>query len=288
MNFSISYNISLNLKGEIYMKFNTVGFIGCGNMAQAMLGGIVKSKLIASNNIICSNPSPDKLKIVKDKYSINVTDSNIEVAKVSDVIILAVKPYKYNEIISEIQDFIKSDVLIVSIAPGLTIEYLGKCFAKHVKIIRTMPNTPAMVGEGMTAISFNSDVPETEIDDLVILFNSFGKTEIIAEQLMDAIPAISGSSPAYVFMFIEALADGGVLSGIPRQQAYRMAAQAVLGSAKMVLETKSHPALLKDNVCSPGGTTIEAVYTLEKNNFRGAIMSAMESCTEKTKKMSKK
>lgn len=265
-----------------------IGFIGCGNMAQAMIGGIVKSKLKKPENVIASNTSHGKLDMMKEQYGIGIAASNIEVAKCADIIVLAVKPNKYPEVIKEIKSYIKSEVIIIAIAPGITIEKATECFEKGVKIARAMPNTPALVGEAMSAICFSENINEGEKNEVVSIFESFGKVEIVEEKLMDVIPAISGSSPAYVYMFIEALADGGVLQGIPRSKAYKMAAQAVLGAAKMVLETGEHPGVLKDNVCSPGGTTIEAVYTLEKSNFRGAVISAMESCTDKAIKMSKK
>ena len=265
-----------------------IGFIGCGNMAQAMIGGIIKSGYVSRESIIASNPSKGKLQLVKDKDNILTTLDNIEVAKFADIIVLSVKPNKYQGVIDEIKDFIKPSVIIVSIAAGININYLEKAFKKDIKVARVMPNTPALVGEGMSALSFNAQVTLEEKLEVTRIFESFGKTETLDESLMDAVPAISGSSPAYVFMFIEALADGAVLSGIPRDKAYKMAAQAVLGAAKMVLETGKHPGELKDNVCSPGGTTIEAVYTLEKDNFRGSIMSAMASCTAKAKKMSQK
>lgn len=265
-----------------------IGFIGCGNMAQAIIGGIVKSGVVEPSKVIASNPSTGKLEKVKAQYNITITQDNIEVAKTSDILIIAVKPNLHTKVISEIKTNLKEDVIIVTIAAGITIEFIEKSIGESVKVVRTMPNTPALVGEGMTAICRNKQVTEKELDMVIKLFESCGKTEIIDEKLMDAIPAISGSSPAYVYMFIEALADGGVLSGIPREKAYKLAAQAVLGAAKMVLETGTHPGELKDNVCSPGGTTIEAVYTLEKNNFRGTVISAMESCTEKTIKMTNK
>ncbi|SQB89737.1 pyrroline-5-carboxylate reductase [Clostridium tetanomorphum] len=151
-----------------------------------------------------------------------------------------------------------------------------------------MPNTPALVGEGMSALCYNELIHEKELEEVINIFKSFGRVEIINEKLMDVVPAVSGSSPAYVYMFIEALADGAVLDGMPRDKAYKMAAQAVLGSAKMILETGEHPGVLKDRVCSPGGTTIEAVYSLEMNNFRGSVIEAMRKCTEKTIKMSQK
>ena len=168
-------------------------------------------------------------------------------------------------------------------AAGVTIEQIKTGIGRKVKVVRTMPNTPALVGEGMTAISINHAMTEIDVAEVRYVLNSFGKTEVIKEELMDAVPAISGSSPAYVYLFIEALADGGVRDGIPRAQAYRMAAQAVLGAAKMVLETGKHPGALKDDVCTPGGSTIQAVAALEENQFRAAILQAMKACTNKTK-----
>ncbi|MBZ9637297.1 pyrroline-5-carboxylate reductase [Clostridium sp. FP1] len=266
----------------------TIGFIGCGNMAQAMIGGIVKSNLVPSKKVIGSNPSDRSLNKVKEEYNILVTKDNVEVAKFSDILILAVKPYKYFEVIHEIKPYLKRDVVIITIAAGITLESMGSALGDSAKVIRTMPNTPALVGEGMSALCANKNITKEELQEVVSIFESFGKVEILEENLIEIVPAVSGSSPAYVYMFIEALGDGAVLQGMPRDKAYRMAAQAVLGAAKMVLETGEHPGKLKDNVCSPGGTTIEAVYTLEKNNFRGSVISAMESCTEKAIKMGKK
>ena len=264
-----------------------IGFIGFGVMAQAMTGGIISSKLIEAKNLIVSDPLENNLAIARNKFRINAVSDNIEVAKCSDILFLSVKPYKYSEVIDNIKAHVKDDVIIITIAAGIPIDFIQKAFNKAIKVVRTMPNTPALVGEGMSALCPSNMLTKEELQDVIKIFESFGKAEIIEEKLMDAIPAISGSSPAYVFMFIEALADGGVLSGIPRDKAYKLAAQAVLGAAKMVLETGEHPGVLKDRVCTPGGTTIEAVYTLEKNNFRGSIISAMESCTQKTINMSK-
>lgn len=266
----------------------TIGFIGCGNMAAAMIGGIIKSKLVTSDKIIGSNPSTEKLEQLKKKYNISASSDNKEVAALSDILVLSVKPNMYAVVIEEIKNSIKDEVIIVTIAAGVDIAVTEKYFGKKVKVVRVMPNTPALVGEGMSAICSNGRVCKEELKIVFDIFNSFGKAEIIDEKLMPAVTAISGSSPAYVYMFIEAMADGGVLAGLPRDKAYKMAAQAVLGSAKMVLESGKNPAALKDEVCSPAGTTIEAVYTLEKNNFRGAVISAVESCTEKAIRMSKK
>lgn len=266
----------------------TIGFIGCGNMAQAMIGGIIKSNLVSSEALIVSNPSDKNLNKVKEKYEVLVTSDNTEVAKFSDILIIAVKPYKYFEVIDEIKAYLKKDVIIVTIAAGITLEHMINNLGESAKVIRTMPNTPALVGAGMSAMCANKNVTEEELQEVVKVFESFGKVEILEEKLIDIVPAVSGSSPAYVYMFIEALADGAVLQGMSREKAYKMAAQAVLGAAKMVLETGEHPGKLKDDVCSPGGATIEAVYTLEKNNFRAAVISAMESCTDKAIKIGKK
>ncbi|MBU3190124.1 pyrroline-5-carboxylate reductase [Clostridium bowmanii] len=266
----------------------TIGFIGCGNMARAMIGGIVKSNLVSSEKVIASNPSDKSLNKVKEEYNILVTKDNVEVAKYADIVILAIKPDKYFQVIDEIKPYLKKNVIIVTIAAGITLEHMSSKLGDGAKVIRTMPNTPALVGEGMSALCANNNVTKEELQEVVDIFESFGKIEILEENLIDVVPAVSGSSPAYVYMFIEALGDGAVLQGMPRDKAYRMAAQAVLGAAKMVLDTDQHPGKLKDNVCSPGGSTIAAVYTLEKNNFRGSVISAMESCTEKAIKMGKK
>ena len=163
--------------------------------------------------------------------------------------------------------------------------WVGEQFGKDVKIVRTMPNTPALVGEGITAACCNENVTPNELDSVVNILKGFGKCEVISENLMDVVVSVSSSSPAYVFMFIEAMADAAVADGMPRAQAYEFAAQAVLGSAKMVLETRKHPGELKDMVCSPAGTTIEAVRVLEEKGMRSAVFEAMKACTRKAKGM---
>jgi pyrroline-5-carboxylate reductase len=259
-----------------------IGFIGCGKMAQAMIEGLISSGKIRPSQIIANAKTEETLTKVRDTYDIFITDSAKEVAKFSDVLFVAVKPNLYKEVITKIKDYIREDTIVISIAAGITIRFIEETCRKRVKVIRTMPNTPSLVGEGMTAVCANELVSEEELKVVKTMFECFSNVEIIEESLMDAIPAISGSSPAYVYMLIEAMADGGVLQGIPRDKAYRLAAQAILGAAKMVLETGIHPAELKDNVCTPGGATIEAVSTLEKNNFRAAVLAAMEKCTTKS------
>lgn len=262
-----------------------LGFIGAGNMAQAIMNGVISSELIKAEEIIASDAFAPTLKKVKEKLGVHTTSDNIEVAKNAEVLVLAVKPQFYSTVISEIKDHLKENIIIVTIAPGKTLAHLKEQFGKEVKIIRTMPNTPAMVMEGMTAVVKNEFVSDDELNYVCSLLNGFGKTAVVAEYMMDAVVAVSGSSPAYVYMFIEALADGAVRGGMPRDTAYKFAAQAVLGSAKMVLETGMHPGALKDMVCSPAGTTIEAVASLEKSGFRSSILEAMDICAKKSSGM---
>lgn len=264
-----------------------IGFIGSGNMATAIIGGIINSKIISSNKIIASNPTTTKLEELKKKYEINTTPKNKDVAQISDILILAVKPQYYPEVIEEIKDDVKEDAIIISIAAGQKIEKIKKLFNREIKIVRVMPNTPALVGECMAAISPCPKVLADELDLICSIFNSFGRCEIVPENLMDVVTAVSGSSPAFIFMIIEAIADGAVLEGMPREKAYTFAAQTVLGSAKMVLETGKHPAELKDMVCSPGGTTIAGVSVLEENGIRNSMIKAIKAASNKSKDLSK-
>lgn len=257
-----------------------LGFVGTGNMASAIMGGIIDKKVIPAEEIIGSDLSAPGRERAKEQFGIHVTGSNQEVVEKAEVVILAVKPQFYEDVITEIRDSVREDQLIITIAPGKTLAWLSEKFGKTVKIVRTMPNTPAMVGEGMTAACPNEHTTEEETAYVKTLLESFSRVEIVPERLMDVVVSVSGSSPAYVFVLIEAMADAAVSGGMPRAQAYQFAAQAVLGSAKMVLETGRHPGELKDMVCSPAGTTIEAVRTLEERGFRSAVIEAMKVCEE--------
>lgn len=262
-----------------------LGFIGTGNMAGAIMGGIIKNEIFRPEEIIGADISSAGRERVKETYGIHVTADNREAAEKAEVLILSVKPQYYAEAIAEIRDCVSDDQLIITIAPGKTLAWLEEQFGKPVKIVRTMPNTPALVGEGMTAACVNPYVTEDEKAYTLKILESFGKVEIVPEHLIDAVVAVSGSSPAYVFMFIEAMADAAVAEGMPRAQAYQFAAQAVYGSAKMVMETGKHPGELKDMVCSPAGTTIEAVRVLEECGFRSAVIEAMKACADVSRNM---
>ena len=262
-----------------------LGFIGTGNMASAIMGGILAKGLLHPEEICGADPSEAGRKRVREAYGIRTTADNGEAAAWADILFLSVKPQFYQEVIQEIRERITPEKLVITLAPGKTLSWLEKIFDSPVRLVRTMPNTPALVGEGMTGACANEVVGLKEREQVEALLSAFGRVEWIPERLMDAVVSVSGSSPAYVFMLIEAMADGAVAQGMPRGQAYAFAAQAVYGSAKMVLETGRHPGELKDMVCSPGGTTIEAVRVLEEKGFRSAVLEAMEACAEKSKNL---
>ncbi len=262
-----------------------IGFIGLGNMACAMIKGILEKGMAEPEEILGSARTQATRDAVREKYGISIKESNCRVAEEADLLILAVKPQMFETVIPEIAGSMKEDALVVSIAAGRTMAQIGEAFGKDIKLVRCMPNTPAMVGEGCTAACRNELVSDGEMERCMQLLSSFGLAEEVPEKLMDAVGGVSGSSPAFVFLFIEALSDGAVKAGMPRKQAYQFAAQTVAGSAELMLRTGMHPGELKDMVCSPGGTTIEGVQMLEKRGFRGAVMDAVNACVEKSKKM---
>ncbi len=263
-----------------------IGFIGAGNMGSAIMGGILKNEELSKTvDIMASDANAGLLETRKSELGINVTTDNKEVAAWADVLFIAVKPQFGEGVLKEIKDSIKTTTLVISIMAGKALSYLTGMLGADKKIIRTMPNTPALVLEAMTAICPGENVSDEDVNTALTLFNTFGKGEVVSENLMDAVTAVSGSSPAYVFMFIEAMADAAVKEGMPRDKAYKFASQAVYGSAKMALETGKHPGELKDMVCSPAGTTIDAVKALEDKGFRGIVMDAVNVCAEKSRSM---
>ncbi len=258
-----------------------VGFIGCGNMANAMIRRMVDAHIVEPENLVVSNRTQHALDVLKETIDCPTTLNNLDVVKQADIVVLSVKPQVYQTVIDDIKNDVNPSQIIISIAPSFSLKQLEEMFGKTLKIVRTMPNTPAMVGQGMTAMVCNEQCTREDSERVYQILSSFGKCAIVTENQMPAVVAVSGSSPAYVYMFIEALADGAVRDGMPRNLAYEFAAQAVLGSAQMVLETKLHPGVLKDAVCSPAGTTIEAVSVLEQKGFRSSIIDAMKACTDK-------
>lgn len=262
-----------------------IGFIGLGNMAGAIIGAIVKKGIFAPEQIIGADVFPAASRKAKESFGMTIAADNQEVAEKADILVLSVKPQFYADVISEIKDLVDDSKIVITIAPGKTLAWLAEQFGKEVKLVRCMPNTPALVLEGCTGVCPSSRVSGEELKQVLEILGSFGRASVVPERLMDVVVGVSGSSPAYVFLFIEALADAAVAEGMPRAQAYEFAAQAVYGSAKMVLELGKHPGELKDMVCSPGGTTIQAVKVLEEKGMRAAVMDATIACIEKSRSM---
>ncbi len=260
-----------------------IGFIGVGNMGRAIIEGIVKAD--GACEIMVYDKNRDNMLYVCEKYGAIAAENNQELAAQADILFLAVKPNVLYNVIDEIKKSINFEATVVSIVAGQSMEKIESAFGKRINLVRVMPNTPALVGEGMTALCPNRNVGENALKNVCEIFEKLGRAELVSECMMDAVTAVSGSSPAYIFMVIEAMADAAVMGGLPRDKAYIFAAQAVLGSAKMVLETGAHPGELKDSVCSPGGTTIEAVKVLEDRGLRSALIEAMQACMDKSKKL---
>ena len=266
-----------------------IAMIGAGNMGSAILRGMAEAKYVKPEQMAVFDVSQRKMKeIGEDIPGIILARDCRDASEWGDLIILAVKPLYMREVIQEIRPAIAGKA-VLSIAAGWTVGMLEEALrGSGATYLRVMPNTPALVGEGMTALCDETTFSQEDFDFAKGIFDAVGKTRVLPERLFDGVVAISGSSPAYVYMMIEAMADAGVREGLPRTYAYEMAAQSVLGSALMVLSSGTHPAALKDAVCSPGGTTIEAVTALERCGFRNAILEAMKACADKSREMAKK
>lgn len=261
-----------------------IGFIGFGNMAGAIAQGMIQYGGINPNDVIASAVDIKRLKEKAEKLGITYTTENSEVAKKSDVLFIAVKPHLVGEVISGIKEALRPNTILISVAAGVSISDLESMFSLPVKLVRTLPNTPAMVGEGMTLYKVNQEVTKQEENMVYELLNGFGQALAVEEKQFAGGGSMTGCSPAFIYMLLEAMADAAVLTGMKRKDAYLLAGQTVKGSAQMLLETELHPGELKDMVTSPGGTTIEGVRTLERLGFRSAMMEAIIAAAEKTGK----
>ena len=262
-----------------------IGFLGAGKMASALAKGFVTSKIVSAKQVLAS----DVFKPARDAFASDVgagvTDSNLEVLRFANVLVLAVKPNQVVAVLAELKPVFTAKHLLVSIAAGVTIKKLEAALPPGARVIRVMPNTPALVGAGASGYALGTNATAADGELAQRLLSAVGVAFAVKESLLDAVTGLSGSGPAYVFQIIEALSDGGVAAGLPRDVATRLAAQTLLGSAKMVLETGQHPGALKDMVTSPGGTTIEGLHELEKGGVRGALINAVRAATEKSKKL---
>lgn len=259
-----------------------IGFIGGGQMGEALVKGLLKAGLYHAHSIILAEPDAERRMYLKATYGIETCDTSLPVWQACSTVLLAVKPQVMAGVIASAKRFIQSSHLIITIAAGLPIAVYERLLdnGKH-KIIRVMPNTPALILEGASAICCNSQVTGEELQKATAIFNAVGKSVTLEERYLDAVTGLSGSGPAYVFTFIEALIDAGLKTGLTRETAETLAVQTVLGSVKLMLENKEHPAVLRSRVTSPGGTTIAGLHVLEKNGFRGIIMDAIEAATNR-------
>jgi pyrroline-5-carboxylate reductase len=266
----------------------TIAFIGAGNMAEALVKGLLRAGVAAPPEIICTDRRAERGPELQKLYGVRFTTSNLAAVKEAGIIVLSVKPQIMEKVLAEIGPSLDPSKLVISIAAGIPIAALERQVGHGVRVIRTMPNTPALVGAGATALSPGEHATEADLAQAKALFDAIGMTVVVDEPLLDAVTGLSGSGPAYIFLIIEALADGGVKAGLARAQAQALAAQTVFGSAKLLIETGEHPGRLKDQVTSPGGTAIAGLHTLEAGGLRTTLMNAVEAATNRSRELGKK
>jgi pyrroline-5-carboxylate reductase len=265
-------------------KATTIAMIGSGQMGEALIGGWLAAKTVPPDAIIATDASAERRDLMKRRFGVRAGSDNRDAASRAEVVVLAVKPQILDAVMKDLASALAGK-LVLSIAAGVTIAHLAKLAPKGARVVRVMPNTPVLVRDGASALSFGAGVTEKDQQLARRLFEAVGRAVVVEEKLMDAVTGLSGSGPAYVFMAIEALADGGVKMGLPRTVADLLAAQTVLGAARMVLETGEHPAKLKNGVASPGGTTIAGLHRLEQGGLRAALMAAVEAAAKRSEEL---
>jgi pyrroline-5-carboxylate reductase len=270
--------------GHERLKQLRIGVIGAGNMGTTILEGLLDAGAATADQLMASDPREARRREL-DERGVRTSASNLEVARFAELLVLATKPQVFDRMLTEIAAGTGPDTLVVSIAAGVPIAAIESQLAPGTRVIRTMPNTPALVGAGATAIAPGTHVSDEDLATVEALFSSIGITEVLEESLLDAVTGLSGSGPAFIFVIIDALSDAGVKVGLHRTTAQRLAAQTVLGAAKMLIETGEHPGKLKDMVASPGGTTIAGLHTLEAGGLRKTLMDAVENATLRSKQL---
>ncbi len=263
----------------------TIGFIGAGNMAEAMVRGLLGGKQVAAHDVVVSGPRVERLAELSANYQVRTTIDNQVVAAAADVLVLAVKPQIMDRVVREIADHLTATTLVISIAAGIDTATLEAGLRDGVRVVRAMPNTPALVGAAATAVSPGRNATADDLAVAKAIFDAVGITVVLEESQLDAVTGLSGSGPAYIFLILEALADAGVKVGLSRRNAQRLAAQTVMGSAKLLLDTDEHPGKLKDMVTSPGGTAIAGLHTLEQGGLRTTLINAVETATNRAKEL---
>jgi pyrroline-5-carboxylate reductase len=266
------------------MTSRTIGFVGAGNMAEAMLRGLLRGKDFTPAQVSASGPREERVRELREKYGINATTDN-HVPASAEIVVLSVKPQIMSRVLNEIAGTISPDALVISIAAGVPVSTIQSRLATGTRVVRAMPNTPALVDAGATAIAGGEHASDADLADAKKIFDAVGLTVILEESQLDAVTGLSGSGPAYVFLILEALSDAGVKVGLSRRTAQLLAAQTLLGSAKLLLETNEHPGSLKDMVTSPGGTAITGLHTLEHGGLRTTLMNAVEAATRRSREL---
>ncbi len=269
------------------MKKAKIGLIGTGNMGSALLAGWLSAKAAGAGDIRLYDPDGEKLRAATGRLKVKAAEDNADLTAWADVIVLAVKPQVMDDVLQEIAPAVTAKKLIISIAAGVTIERIEQGLGKEVPVVRVMPNTPALIGEGISALSFNVRVKGEGKKRALQLLDAVGETVEVPEKMIDAVTGLSGSGPAYIFVLLEALSDAGVRQGLPRETASRLALWTVRGASGMALQSGRHPGELKDMVTSPGGTTIAGLHALEKGKFRAALYNAVAAATERSKELGK-
>jgi pyrroline-5-carboxylate reductase len=262
-----------------------VGFLGTGNMAEALIKGLIASGTVTPDRVHGSDPRKVRCDELSQKYGIHVTTRNHDVVAEAEIVVLSVKPQILPAVLDEVGQKLKPNALVISICAGVPIESIERRVAAGTRVVRTMPNTPALVGAGATAIAPGRHATEDDLALAKKIFDAVGMTVVLDEEQLDAVTGLSGSGPAYVFLIIEALADAGVKMGLSRYNAQALAAQTVLGAAKLLIETREHPGQLKDNVTSPGGTAIAGIATLEAGGLRTTLINAVEAATRRSQEL---
>ncbi len=270
------------------LKKKEIAFIGAGNMAEAILGGLLGNKALPSGNITLGDPSEKRLAHLKKKYGTKTTKSNCDAAKGSDIVILAVKPQVMANVLDGLKDFIPPEKLVISIAAGITTSFIKERLGKKTKVVRVMPNTPALVGMGISAVSAPGGISKSHMSAAKEIMNTVGKTLFLDERYLNAVTGLSGSGPAYFFLMIEALIEGGVASGLSRNVSKELAVETARGAAALLVETGKDPATLREMVTSPGGTTVAGLKVLEDGAVRPAFKKAVKAATARSKELSGK
>jgi len=266
---------------------STITFLGAGAMGEALMRGLISAGIYEPQQITALDPHAARLQVIGEALGIRTSTDVVAAARDSDVLLIAVKPQTMSEALEPLREVLTPQQSVISIALGIKTKQLESSFAQAVPCVRVMPNTPCLVGQGATAICLGQNAGAAQREIAHRIFGALGLAIDVDEILIDAVTGLSGSGPAYVYLFIEALSDGGVKMGLARDVATRLAAQTVLGAAQMVLETGEHPGALKDKVTSPGGSTIAALHALEQNAFRGAVMDAVVTATDRAREMQK-